>query len=252
MKEYRMDPEYIYSSASTTKGTQIKYKKDGYFYKIDKTGQEGFVEYLATVVLNHSTLDEGRYVSYECCKINGKNGCRSRDFLKDKEEFITVHSLYQKLTGNSNLTDHLMTKRNAKERLEVILALVDGFGISIREYRNYLNVLMQLDLLIANTDRHVHNYGIIFSENEEFRIAPIFDNGRSLNTDRSMNFAACTLSGSFEEQVTAFQYPVEPCFQIDYGTLEQELEKIKQECGDGVELRTLRERLTKYEDIFRM
>ena len=248
--DYLIDDKYIYNSASTTKGTQIKYKKDDYFYKIDKMGREGFVEYLVSVMLSYSTLDPKEYVSYECCKINGLSGCRSRNFLNDEEEFVTVHSLYQKYTGNSDFANYLMTKRSAEERLEEILELVDGFEISTEEYRRYMNVLVQIDLLIANTDRHVHNYGVIMSNDGNFRMAPIFDNGRSLFTDNSNIFSACTLSGSFEEQVTAFGFPVKACFYIDYTGFEEELKSIEKKYGECIEITTLRNRLKEYEYIF--
>lgn len=249
--DYLIDDKYIYNSASTTKGTQIKYKKDDYFYKIDKMGREGFVEYLVSVMLSYSTLDPKEYVSYECCKINGLSGCRSRNFLNDEEEFVTVHSLYQKYTGNSDFANYLMTKRSAEERLEEILELVDGFGISWEDFRHYMNVLVQLDLLIENTDRHVHNYGVIMSNNNGFSMAPIFDNGRALRTDNSNIFSACTLSGSFEEQVTAFGYPVKACFTIDYPGFYDELSRIKQIYGNCVEITTLEKRLKEYEYIFK-
>lgn len=56
IREYTIEDRDIYNSASTTKGTQIKYKKDNYFYKLDKMGKEGFVEYLTTILLLHSEL----------------------------------------------------------------------------------------------------------------------------------------------------------------------------------------------------
>lgn len=140
-KNYTIEDEYIYNSASTTKGTQIKYKKDNYFYKLDKMGREGFVEYLVTMLLSHSSLKPEEYVSYEYCKINGYEGCRSENFLKDGEEFVTIHSLYQKYTGNSDFADYLMTKRNAKERLETIIELVADFGIPTEDYKHYLKIM---------------------------------------------------------------------------------------------------------------
>ena len=252
INNYTIEDKYIYNSASTTKGTQIKYKMDNYFYKLDRMGREGFVEYLVTTLLSHSTLKPEEYVSYEYCMINGHDGCKSENFLRDGEEFVTIHSLYQKFTGNSDFADFLMSKRDAGERLDTILELICGLGIPVEEFRHYLNVLVQIDLLIANTDRHVHNYGVIISNETGFRMAPVFDNGRSLCTDHSNITASCTLSGSFEEQVTAFGYPVEVCFRIDYDGLYEELEIIEKRYNKGIEIITLRNRLKEYEDIFRL
>ncbi len=252
MINYSIESEYIYNSATTTKGTQLKYKKNDYFYKIDKSGREGLVEYLVTVLLECSTLKEEDYVHYEQCYINGKAGCRSHNFLKKNEEFVTIQSLFTKLTGKQNFADYLMTKRNAEERLNCILELVDKYGISVFMFREYLNVLVQIDLLIANTDRHVHNYGVLLTENGGFRKAPIFDNGRALNTEKSDTFVSCTLSGSFEEQVTAFSYPVKPLFQIDYDTVYDKMQAIELEYGEIEEIRVLRNRMKEYEYLFRI
>lgn len=46
MNDYRIDDKYEYISRTVTDGTQRKYKKGAYFYKINKTGNEGYVEYL--------------------------------------------------------------------------------------------------------------------------------------------------------------------------------------------------------------
>ena len=82
-------------------------------------------------------------------------------------------------------------------------------------------------------------------------MAPIFDNGRALCTDNSNIFSACTLSGSFEEQVTAFGYPVKACFTIDYPGFYDELTRIEQIYGKCVEITTLKNRLEEYKYIFK-
>ena len=48
----------------------------------------------------------------------------------------------------------------------------------------------------------------------KFRMAPLFDNGNSLDTDRTGNNASCTIGGSFEKQVLAFGFPVKASFKI--------------------------------------
>ncbi len=41
--------EFIIMQAGTSEGTQIKYRKDGYWYKKDNHGHEGLAEYGAGV-----------------------------------------------------------------------------------------------------------------------------------------------------------------------------------------------------------
>ncbi len=130
MDEYLIDKKYRAFSKTTTKGTQEKYKKDNYFFKINQVGNEGFVEYLCSKILRFSSLEPNTYVKYEYCKINGSLGCRSLDFLMSaNEEFVTAGSLYNRLTGQDNLADYIMYLGSAKERLDFILKLAAEYGI---------------------------------------------------------------------------------------------------------------------------
>ena len=132
-----------------------------------------------------------------------------------------------------------------------ILRVTHGVDRSI--YSSYLKVLMQLDMLILNTDRHTHNYGLIYNKViNRFRVPPIFDNGLSLNTNRINSAISCTLSGSFEEQVIAFGYPIEVCFKIDYKTLFRDLSRIERYYGNHYEIDILRNNLNKYKSLFEL
>jgi len=253
MKDYNIEKKYRIYSKTTTQGTQEKYLKNEYYYKINSIGNEGLVEYLVSVILKHSNLSKNMYIPYEYCKINGKLGCRSYNFLLPNEEFITMNSLYKKVTGKNNLSDYLMYLGSASKRLEYLLDIAKICGICTQDFRNYLNILIQLDLLIQNTDRHVHNYGVIYNnEKLNFRIPPIFDNGHSLNTDASKSEVSCTISGSFEEQIIAFGYPIQPIFQLNYEKLFKELDNIRLIYGNTRELNVLYERLYKYQNIFKV
>ena len=64
----------------TSEGTQVKYKKDGYWYKKDNRGNEGRAEYLVSKFMQFTTLQENEFISYEEGTINGKLGCRSKIF----------------------------------------------------------------------------------------------------------------------------------------------------------------------------
>jgi hypothetical protein len=249
MKSYSIDKRFMYTGRSISKGAQEKYLCEGYYYKIDKEGNEGLVEYLVSLVLGNSTLSENEYVKYEMCKINGKNGCRAKNFLEENEEFITMSLLYQKWTGNTNLSDKLAAQQDAGKRLQYLMNLVKQVGINVEKFKYYLQTVMQLDLLTENVDRHSYNYGVIYNSSKaSFRLAPIFDNGQALHTVKRDVYTAATISGSFHEQVTVFGFPVVPMFQINYGKLYKELDCID-ECK---ELNFLREQLEKYRSIFEL
>ncbi len=253
MNGYRIDNKYEYISRTVTDGTQRKYKKGEFFYKINKNGNEGYVEYLVYRLLCKSTIPKDMLVRYEYCRINDRLGCRSKDFLTDNEQFMTISTVYERVTGNTNLSNKLMTMENASQRLQYIVRIINEIGLSEEDFLIYFRVLIQLDWLIVNVDRHEHNYGVIYnSKTARFRIAPVFDNGMSLNTDRRDNLAACTLSGSFEEQVTAFGYPVVPAFKIDYKEAFAELKRIEKLYGEHRELDMLKSRLLLLRSTFEM
>lgn len=250
MNKYSIDEKYRYESKTVTKGTQEKYRKDNYYYKINKAGNEGYVEYLVSTVLRHSTLKADMYVLYEYCTINGAIGCRSKNFLEKDEQFLTISTLHERVTGKTNLSDELMLFRTAGERLNYILKIVEDIGISADLYREYMKIMLQLDWLIMNTDRHVHNYGVIYNNaTGEFRTAPIFDNGLSLNTNRNSSNVPCTISGSYEDQIVAFGYPITPAFKIDYKALSKDLNRIEELYGNQRELDILREQLEKCKNV---
>ena len=145
MRNYKLNEKYRIYSKSVSKGTQVKYRKDEYYYKVNKNGNEGFTEYLVSRLLVNSTLNPLTYTRYEYCKINDVLGCRSKSFMSDSEEFVSISRIYQKQTGYNNLSDYLYTFENAQERLNYILQLVSGVGFSKEIYRVYLNILVQLD-----------------------------------------------------------------------------------------------------------
>ena len=46
-------------------GTQIKYRKDGFWYKNDNWENEGRTEYLVSKFMEFTSLQEKKYVKYE-------------------------------------------------------------------------------------------------------------------------------------------------------------------------------------------
>lgn len=178
MFKVELDNEYIIHDEGTSEGTQIKYKKDGFWYKLDRDGHEGRVEYLASKLLSFSDLKDYEYIIYEQGLINGKTGCRSADYLKQGENFITLYRLYYNEFGK-NLAEVLAGLDSVEDRIKYVVNYVkDSTGLDIRDY---LSKVITLDRIILNEDRHVNNLAIIWTD-EGYKTAPIFDNGRSLLT----------------------------------------------------------------------
>lgn len=176
IQEYSLSPEAMVMVAGSSFGTQKKYYVDGFWYKQNQVGYEGVSEHLASKVLSCSNISE--YVNYEQCKINGKEGCRSANFLHEKEAFISLQRLYDTYHGGQ-LSERIRVLDSISDRINFVFDFV--FRVSGIEIKEQLGRIATLDMLILNTDRHFNNIGIIADTlNAEYRNAPVFDNGSAL------------------------------------------------------------------------
>lgn len=244
MKNYTLGDRYKMALSSSSVGMQIKYERNGYYYKLNTAGNESLVEYLVTLVLKHSTVKS--YVRYEYCTVNKKLACRSKDFTCEGI-FVTAENLNEIVTGNINLTNTLASYRDAVSRYNYLLELFRCIGLNAEIY---LKTMLYLDMLILNTDRHARNYGVLLSSGR-YSFAPIFDNGLSLNTVPE-RVCSATISGSFEEQVVATGYPLNSPFRINYKTLYRELELLNNSIKSTTEYNTLIVQLNRYKNVFSM
>lgn len=207
-----VEEEYVITQTGTSEGTQVKYKKDGYWYKKDSRGREGLSEYLVSRLLTFSDMESKDYVLYEQGYINGAPGCRSKNFLGNGEELITVYRLYFNEFGR-DLSQVLAGMDTMEERITYVLDFVkESCDLDMRDY---MRKVFMLDMLVLNEDRHLNNLAVIFKEND-FVCAPIFDNGVSLlaaNQSVNWNFSmeenvkrvtARPFSGSHEKMYEFF------------------------------------------------
>jgi hypothetical protein len=227
MKDYALDAKALVMVQGSSKGTQPKYFKDGYWYKADSEGYEGLSEYLVSLVLQCSNVKD--YVIYEKCFINGKNGCRSRTFLSETESFISFERLYAVYEGG-HLLDRIRVLPEAAERIRFVKEFVmDTVGMDCSEY---LSWILALDAFTLNIDRHFNNLGVVIDSRDGVcRPAPVFDNGAALlsswgrfheetieeNLDLvyGQPFSANLRSQALEAGIG---------FELDYGRLERLLE----------------------------
>lgn len=172
MEKIELDKKYLVNIDGTSDGTQDKYFKDNIWYKPDYYGGEGYAEYLASLILQYSSLEN--YVIYDEIEINGKKGCKSKSFLKESEEFITLYRLYQMTTGE-NLAQRISQMKVEKRPEYVLNFVMEQTGLDLHQY--FANHFA-LDRIILNEDRHFNNLGIIF-DGINFKEAPVFDNGHS-------------------------------------------------------------------------
>ena len=212
MFEVNIDEGYIISQHGTSEGSQIKYYKDGFWYKIDSRGNEGLAEYLVSSLLRFSSLEDNEYVLYEQGIINGKPGCRSKNFLYDNDELVTIYRLYMNECGR-NLSEVVATMETMDERIEYVVRFIkECCGLDITEY---FSKVFTLDAIVLNEDRHFNNLALI-AKDSSFEPAPLFDNGISLLTanlsvstkltieDNVKRVVARPFSGSFKKMKEYF------------------------------------------------
>lgn len=204
------------SDRQSSKGNQLKWENAGIWYKADFTGYEGLAEYMISHLLKKSTLAEEEYVLYELeeikYKANTYKGVKSKTFLEEGWQIITLERLFKNFFGESlyisiyKIADHEARLSFLVNQVERMTGLKD-FGI-------YLNKLFTIDAFFLNEDRHMHNIAVLMNGEGEFRYCPIFDNGAGLLADTKMDYPltedvyelmgqshAKTICSDFDEQL---------------------------------------------------
>ncbi len=210
-----IDTDVVTDNRKSSKGNQLKFKRDDIWYKADYTGYEGLTEYVVSKLLGFSSLSPDEYVDYELEKIeyNGQyfNACRSKDFT-DGWQLITLERLFMQIYGRG-LNNIIYSIPDHTERLETLVKQVERVtGLS--QFGKYMNKILTVDALFLNEDRHTHNIAVLTKNMKEYRLAPVFDNGAGLLSDTTMEYPLSidhiklidrvkpkTFSDSFEQQV---------------------------------------------------
>lgn len=215
LEDMQLDKKYIRNMENSSKGTQLKFFKDNIWYKRDSMGYEGKAEALCSLLMQCSDIPE--FVTYEECRINGRSGCCSKNFLQNGEECITLQRLYEFHKGGQ-LNDAVLKYEKVEERIAYVLEFVEkATGLCLREY---LSKLLTLDMLTLNIDRHFHNICVIRREDHTYRTAPVFDNGAALLSNFSIFPVDCELEDNIDRAVAA---PFSGSFELQAKALGMEL-----------------------------
>ena len=177
MFQVQLGVEYAAMEGGTSEGTQTKYFKEGYWYKSEMVGNEGEIEYMVSSILKYSSLKNKEYVVYEQGMINGRRGCRSKNFLRQDCTFITFHRIHKNLTG-LGMNEKVNQCKTLEEKIQYVIYFMKK--VCKLDVTDYLRKVFTLDYLILNEDRHFNNLGVILNEKGTYEAAPIFDNGKSL------------------------------------------------------------------------
>jgi len=214
LNKYHIEDEHLVRDKSSSDGAQIKYFMDNQWYKVDYYGGEGEAEFLSSLLLSCTNLSCDKYVKYEKAMINNEMGCVSHDFRKSvDEEFITLYRLYKNVNGRDLAT--VTSRMDYDDAIKYVIGFVKNqVGLDIT---NYLVNTFWLDSIILNTDRHFNNYGIIMCE-DEYREAPIFDNGKSLFTGLNIDAVNTSMSELVKK---TYSKAFSPNYKLNYNFLKE-------------------------------
>lgn len=223
----------------SSKGNQMKWHTDGFWYKADYLGYEALAEVLASKCLEHSNITH--YVAYQPVSIAYHDeifhGCKSPNFLGETEELLTAERLYFQLYGKS-LAKELAGRAVADKIAFFIKTMTDITGLA--DFGAYLTTMLELDAFCLNEDRHMQNIAVIRNDAGEFRLCPLFDQGAGFFSDSKVDFKeeyslekcfgkieAKPFSTDFEEQVDAAEalYGTQVRFDFSIKEAEQWIEE---------------------------
>ena len=173
----------------SSKGNQWKWNDGTWWYKADQLGYETLTETVVSHLLTHSTIEN--HVIYEPVIIDyhGREllGCRSRNFLRQSEELITLERLFRQNTGMS-LSKEISYFSDVKKRIEYTVDHVVNYT-GLEDFGAYLTKMLEIDAFFLNEDRHTNNIAVIYDlKSREDRYCPYFEMGLSLFADIKKDF----------------------------------------------------------------
>ncbi|MBO4976991.1 MAG: hypothetical protein J6C54_04530 [Lachnospiraceae bacterium] len=252
MQEIRLkEEERAFCEGKTSKGNQWKWKQGDYWYKADYMGYESFSEVLVSGLLKYTNVEQ--YVHYDLCRIRQEQtviGCRSRNFLEEGENLITLDRLFRMYLGCS-IVDRLAKIEGTRNRVEYVAENVAEIT-GLENFGKYLTMLLEIDAFFLNEDRHMNNIAVIFhGESRKYRLCPVFDNGLALFADTTVDFPVTKQAADVEKYIKKyikkiqakpfardFEEQADAAEQIygrqwEMGFTMKEIEMLLRECAEG-------------------
>lgn len=213
MKQDNLNVGYGHSS----KGNQMKWLQEDYWYKADQFGYESLAEVATSRLLKKSNVENATL--YEpvviCYRDKNYRGCRSMNFRKKEEVLVPLERLFRSHT-TIGLAKQLARISSVKERIKYTEEIVRNIT-KIEDFGKYLAMILEMDAFFLNEDRHTNNISILYNKEADcYRLCPFYDMGLSLFADTKVDFLlnedyfACKgkiiakpFSRNFDEQLDA-------------------------------------------------
>ena len=168
----------------TSKGDQPKWQRNGKWYKADHMGYEALAEVLVSQLLKKSNVPE--FVEYKPVLIDydGKElaGCVSDSFRGKNEMLVPFERLHRAYKG-VGLANALAKYYEPADKILYTVDFVEQVT-GLKNVGAYLTMMLELDAIFLNEDRHTNNLAVIRNEKtKQYRLCPVFDNGLALLSD---------------------------------------------------------------------
>lgn len=201
----------------SSKGNQMKWFQEGYWYKADQFGYESLAEVVTSRLLNQSSVENVTIYEPTIIRYKGREyrGCCSKNFRRKEEILIPLERFFRNHTS-VGLAKQLARISSVKERIQYTEELVRN-STGIKDFGKYLATMLEMDAFFLNEDRHTNNISVLYNkETDSYRLCPFYDLGLSLFADTKVDFLlekdyfACTqsivakpFSRDFDEQMDA-------------------------------------------------
>ncbi|MBP5728634.1 MAG: hypothetical protein J6Y48_16300, partial [Clostridia bacterium] len=140
--------EFHQQDRRSSKGNQLKFERDGIWYKADYLGYEGLAETVISRLLRFSSLDPSEYVDYDTEEIiyNGQvfTACKSIDFT-DGWQLITLERLLSRVYGRG-LHQVVYAIEDHTQRLKTLVELVER-ATGLNDFGPYMAKTLTVDSL---------------------------------------------------------------------------------------------------------
>lgn len=174
-------------AVGSSRGKQPKYllEDKGVWVKQDTSYNEGVMEYLASIVLDNSTLHEGLdYVEYQPCMIQTSRGvtqgCVSKDYRKEGYSEITLGQLLHQYYSTDMLNKKEVRCFTLDEKIDFAYQLVNQH-IGFFDFKEGIKRILAFDALILNEGRQLEDI-VFLTDGCYVDFAPIHDNAMSFLT----------------------------------------------------------------------
>lgn len=191
-KDFFMSPDSTSNGMLPKKWLRDERNHKLYLYKAGSGPfeQEPFNELIASKI--YEALGFSNYVKYTIIHDNDRYFSVCENFINENIELVTA--------ANMRLTKSPLTVK-ADNEYDFLLTCCKAYDIP--QVKESLDVMLAVDYIICNSDRHYGNFGFIRNiETMQFTgTAPVYDNGTSLwNKDKAANigrlFECCAFTSS--------------------------------------------------------